>query len=394
MSRNDFSRRSFLRSGLVLAAGAPLAFRFSQQLARAVEDKAPLSPTPVARRSDSAVAIVSCRGYGAEVRPAMAKCFDLLGGIGSLVKNKTVTVKLNLTGTDFSPFLGRPVGETYMTHFDTAAALASLLFAAGARRVRFVESTTSRSELADSLSMADWDLKTLQALGPVEFENTRNLGKGKTYSHLAVPGNGYVFSSFDFNHAYGDTDVLVSIAKLKNHLTAGVTLSMKNMFGITPNALYGDDAGSEESTGGRGELHTPEKKIKLPGIKPGITSVEPGWRVPRIVTDICAARPVHLAIIDGITAMSGGEGPWCRDAGPIKVTTPGVLIAGLNPVSTDAVGTAVMGYANPRAPRGTKPFQFCDNHLLLAEQAGLGTADLSQIDLRGLSLEKAKYPYG
>jgi uncharacterized protein (DUF362 family) len=394
MSRNDFSRRSFLRSGLVLAAGAPLAFRFSQQLARAVEDKAPLSPTPVARRSDSAVAIVSCRGYGAEVRPAMAKCFDLLGGIGSLVKNKAVTVKLNLTGTDFSPFLGRPVGETYMTHFDTAAALASLLFAAGAKRVSFVESTTSRSELADSLSMADWDLKTLQALGPVEFENTRNLGKGKTYSHLAVPGNGYVFSNFDFNHAYGDSDVMVSIAKLKNHLTAGVTLSMKNMFGITPNALYGDDAGSEESTGGRGELHSPEKKIKLPGIKPGITSIEPGWRVPRIVADICAARPVHLAIIDGITAMSGGEGPWCRDAGPIKVTTPGVLIVGLNPVSTDAVGTAVMGYANPRAPRGTKPFETCDNHLLLAEQAGVGTADLSQIDIRGLALDKAKHPYG
>jgi hypothetical protein len=71
-----------------------------------------------------------------------------------------------------------------------------------------------------------------------------------------------------------------------------------------------------------------------------------------------------------------------------------VLIAGLNPVATDAVGTAVMGYDNPRAARGVKPFQDCDNHLLLAEQAGLGTADLRQIDLRGLSIEKARYPYG
>jgi hypothetical protein len=71
-----------------------------------------------------------------------------------------------------------------------------------------------------------------------------------------------------------------------------------------------------------------------------------------------------------------------------------VLIAGLNPVSTDAVGTAVMGYANPQAPRGVKPFQDCDNHLLLAEQAGLGIADLAQIDVRGLSIKKARYPYG
>ena len=41
-----------------------------------------------------------------------------------------------------------------------------------------------------------------------------------------------------------------------------------------------------------------------------------------------------------------------------------------------------------------KPFQDCDNHLVLAEQAGLGTADLAQIDLRGLPIEKARYPYG
>jgi hypothetical protein len=32
--------------------------------------------------------------------------------------------------------------------------------------------------------------------------------------------------------------------------------------------------------------------------------------------------------------------------------------------------------------------------LLLAEQVGLGSADLAQIDLRGLPLEKAVCPYG
>ena len=92
--------------------------------------------------------------------------------------------------------------------------------------------------------------------------------------------------------------------------------------------------------------------------------------------------------------MSGGEGPWCENANPLKLTTPGLLIAGLNPVSTDAVGTALMGYDNPRAVPGVKPFGFCDNHLLLAEQGGLGTADLGQIDVRGLSIAKARYVYG
>jgi uncharacterized protein (DUF362 family) len=283
-----------------------------------------------------------------------------------------------------------------MTHYSTALALVSLLFAAGATRVRLVESTQSKAKLETTLGFADWDVGALKALGKVEFENTRNLGQSKQYSHLRVAGEGYMFSAFNLNHAYEDTDVMISLAKLKNHVTAGVTLSMKNMFGITPNSLYGDQAGSEEATAGRGPLHSPRGlgRIQLPGLKDGVTSSDPTVRVPRIVADVCAARPIHLAIIDGITSMSGGEGPWCDKANSLKFTAPGVLIAGFNPVSTDAVGTAVMGYDNPRAARGTKPFDFCDNHLLLAEQAGLGTADLAQIDVRGLSIAKVRYPYG
>jgi uncharacterized protein (DUF362 family) len=348
-----------------------------------------------ALRPDAKVAIVPCRSYGAdEVRASMDKCFDLLGGIGSLVKNKTVTIKLNLTGNSFGTFLDRPVGETYITHVSTALALGSALFAAGARRVRFVESTGLRKELEATLAQAGWDVRSLAALGRLEFENTRNLGTGKSYSHMKVPGGGYMFSSFDLNRAYQDTDVMISMAKLKNHSTAGVTLSMKNLFGITPVSLYGNAAGSEDATDFRGVMHNPNglESIKLPGIKDDVTSTEPGWRVPRITTDLCAARPIHLAIVDGITAMSGGEGPWC--GGGLKATTPGVLIAGLNPVSTDSVATAVMGYSKPNAPRGVKPFGGCDNHILLAEQVGLGTAELSRIDLRGTPLEKARYPYG
>src|SRR5262249_18470620 len=163
-------------------------------------------------------------------------------------------------------------GETVLPPYATAGALGSLLFAAGAKRVRFVESTTSRSELASSLAMADWDVKALETLGQVEFENTRNLGKGKSYSHVSVPGGGYMFSAFDFNHSNADTDVMVSLAKMKNHITAGVTLSMKNLFGITPNSLYGGEAGSEDALEGRGPLHNLTEKIKLPGLKPGITS--------------------------------------------------------------------------------------------------------------------------
>ncbi len=379
------SRRAFLRT----ASLAPLALPGAGSLLPAAE-------TTIRSSANASVAVASCRTYDpATVRAAYEKCFDLLGGVGSLVRGKTVTIKINLTGTSFMPFLGRPVGETYVTHESTAHALAAALFRAGARRIVFVESTQSRSTLEGTLGLAGWDVKALQALGDVEFENTRNLGSGKSYSHIKTPTGGLMFSSFDVNHRYVDTDVMVSLCKLKNHITAGVTLSMKNMFGITPNSLYGDKAATEgeNAIAGRGPLHNRNESINLPGLKQGITSNEAMWRVPRIIVDEIAARPLHLCVIDGITSMSGGEGPWCRNANPLTFTSPGVLIVGFNGVATDAVGTAIMGYENPRALRGTKPFPFCDNHLLMAEQAGLGTADLSRIDVRGLSIKEACHPY-
>src|SRR5262245_22589120 len=224
MNNNFVSRRAFLRKSVLLASLAPLGTPFARTLLGA--NAAPDSTPAASGAQRSVVAIVQCRTYTpAEVRTAMAKCLDSVGGIGSLVKNKTVTVKVNLTGTDFSPFLNRPVGETFMTHPATVTALLMELFAAGAQRVRLVESTTSRSTLETSLGFAEWDVPALSALGKVEFENTRNLGKSKTYSHLRVPTGGYMFSAFDFNRSYDDTDVMVSIAKLKNHVTAGVTLS-------------------------------------------------------------------------------------------------------------------------------------------------------------------------
>jgi uncharacterized protein (DUF362 family) len=380
MKPHACNRRSFLRITSTLAAGASLAVPGARRLFAA-------DAAPAKSGADTRVAIASCQGYTAqEVRAAYDGCFDLLGGVGSLVKGKTVTVKINLTGTNFSSFLGRHVGETYMTHESTAHALAAALFKAGARRVVFVESTQSRAPLEGTLQLAGWDVNALSALGDVRYENTRNLGSGRSYSTIKVPDGGLMFSSFEVNHSYVDTDVMISLCKMKNHITAGVTLSMKNMFGITPNTLYGDS---------RGPLHNPRgfEKIKLPGLKEGIASQDPTWRVPRIIVDEIAARPLQLCVIDGITSMSGGEGPWCAHANPLKLTTPGVLIVGFNGVATDAVGTAVMGYDDPRAVRGTKPFHFCDNHLRMAEEAGLGTADLAKIDVRGVSVAKARFPY-
>jgi uncharacterized protein (DUF362 family) len=125
----------------------------------------------------------------------------------------------------------------------------------------------------------------------------------------------------------------------------------------------------------------PEKDPKSPR--------EGGYRVPRAVADLCAARPIHLAIIDGVISMAGGEGPWVRGSRPVS---PGVLIAGVNPVCTDAVGAAVMGF-DPMADRGTAPFETCDNTLRLAEELGVGTRDLKRIEVVGLQIADARIPF-
>lgn len=385
--RFRFTRRDFLRLGLGAAAGTPLA------LSSACGGSNTGGTHPA--QFTTAVAIVACKDYGSQLVSALQQAFSLLGGIGTLVKGKTVTVKINLTCSGvFDNQFGLLPGESYITDGRTAIALASSLLAAGATRVRFVDSVPFRLPLDQVLALAQWDVAALLALGNVELENTRNLGAGASYSRLTVPGGGYLFSYFDMNHCYQDADVYVSMAKMKQHLTAGITLSTKNLFGATPNSLYGTQAGNEDAIGYRGPLHGNGTSTWAGIAPPGANTISPpadaGSRIPRILADLSVARPMHLAIIDGIASMSGGEGPWAPNAAPIS---PGVLVVGTNPISTDAVSAAVMGYPNPRAPRGIRPFQNCDNHLLLAEQAGAGTADLSKIEVRGLTIAQALCPY-
>jgi len=155
-----------------------------------------------------------------------------------------------------------------------------------------------------------------------------------------------MFSYFKLNYRYSDAEVMVSLAKMKNHVTAGVTLSMKNMFGITPNSLYGTEAGTrgEAATAYRGCLHTRAEGgvPELPGELSGFEDQDAYFRVPRIVTDLVAARPVHLAIIDVSRPCPGARAGGTTPVRQLAPLDPGVLIAGLNPVATDAVAARVM----------------------------------------------------
>jgi uncharacterized protein (DUF362 family) len=343
------------------------------------------------------VAVARCDSYGSELVPALAKMFDQIGGLGRLVNGKTVTIKTNLTGGPSTRLGYVPAELAHWTHPAVVGAACYLMSRAGARRIRVVECAWCTAEpLEEFILQAGWDPNDmLGAAKNVELCNTNWLGKAKEYSRFMTPQGGHIFKGFLLNHAFEECDVFCSIAKLKEHATAGVTLSMKNCFGSAPTTVYGDnipkDRPGEAPLSGRGPFHYGNRQPALPAWPENDPKSprQDTWRVPRIVADIVAARPIHLAIIEGIASMTGGEGPWIRGVKPVW---PRVMIVGTNPVCTDAAGMAVMGF-DPLADRGTAPFEKCDSTLRLAEELGVGTRDLKRIEVLGTPIQDATFNF-
>lgn len=347
-----------------------------------------------AEAPSSTVAIVRCRSYGG-FTSSLSAAFDQMGGIGKLVRGKTVALKVNLTGNPKNFPLTPDL--PYRTNGQTIASTVQLLGQAGARRVRIIESFFPAEQDLGLWARYGIDVNAINNIGvPVEWENVQNLGKYKQYVRLKVPWGGYMYPAYHVNQAFTECDVYASLSKLKNHWIGGVTMSMKNNFGNTPCSLYGGDcgpSGNERPTSERGAvLHAGTTKAPN-GVDQELhpnSPREPGYRVPRVTVDQVGIRPIDLAIVDGVETVRGGEGPWLQG---LERMTPGVILTGRNPVCVDAAGMAVMSY-NPRADQGTPPFIRGDNMLKLAEAVGIGTTDLNQIEVVGVSIRDARVNFG
>lgn len=375
----DLSRRSVL--GSLGAAAMGLSIKAAN---------APAAPVAIAR----------CKSYQpSQLIPVLEGMFDKLGGLGRLVKGKTVAIKLNFNGGSTVRLGFLPLGDTHWPHPDLLAAAMHLLARAGARTIRLVECAPIpwTTPFQEFFLEANWSVRDLVAAAPrVEFENTNYPGPSGKFVRLPVPGGGLLYPAYDVNHSYVDCDVFVSIAKFKDHPTTGVTTVMKNLFGLTPLMVYGNYAGKWEENdlvAGIDRIMQLHRGVGRPayGALEELDPASPredGYRVPRIVADLCAARPVHLAILDGIKTMAGGQTPNLSCT-PVE---PGVLMAGTNVVNTAAVAVAAMNY-DPRAPRGAVPFERCDNKFLLAEQLGAGSCDLSRIEIIGPSVQEVSFDF-
>jgi uncharacterized protein (DUF362 family) len=102
-------------------------------------------------------------------------------------------------------------------------------------------------------------------------------------------------------------DLVVSIARMKTHHWAGATLSMKNLFGVVPGAVYG----------------WPKNHLHQVGIGP-------------CIAELNRVFPRRFAIMDGIVGMEG-NGPIQGRARPC-----GVLVMGSDLAAVDATCCRIM----------------------------------------------------
>jgi uncharacterized protein (DUF362 family) len=314
------------------------------------------------------VAIVDAASYDRKlIRDRVRDVLDRIGGLGDVISaGDRVAIKINLTGgTSVRPLPGVLAIDSYVTHPEVVRALGELIRDAGARELFIVEAV---------YEWASYTLWGYEEVAEALDATLIDLNDTQPYNDFAAtpPGEGwFVYPEFTFNHILEEVDVFVSVPKMKCHWSCGVTHSLKNLVGLVPARFYRVDERHNHRSGFHG------------------TEQEMGTRLPRVIVDLNRARPVHLALIDGIKTTEGGEGPWINTLAPVE---PGVLIAGKDPVAADAVATAAMAF-DPTATRSQGPFLRSDNHLNIAHEMGLGTNLLDEIEVAGPAIADVRVKF-
>ncbi len=360
------------------------------------------------------VALRRCAKYQRElIYDTLGQMFSDLGGLSSLAGGKKIAMKIN--GVAFGSFdHGLHSMFAHTTHPYVTHAVCRHLLEAGAARINIMESYNSDDTIANIVAALGYDQAEFEAMGDgsqVRFYSTRNKEMDEAnpqngfdaYTRIDTASTGigagapYMFDYFYVNNLWAapKADVIVSVGKIKSHQVAGVSLSIKNMFGCLPNSIYGGTSPSDFSTGpneaetlARGNachlaLWTPVGEKAGHGIAPFDSE-----RMPRLLADLCRALPIRLAVIDGICGIQGEMSPKNFTA----ITTPGLLAAGFNAVSVDSVCCAAMG-GDPKAKPGTGLFPSGQNHIALAASKFVGSNDLSTISVKGDSIASVRYDF-
>ncbi len=283
------SRRTFLLRSAEVGLGVAAAGLVGARLLR--DDEDPWNARAFPPLGDSRVAVLPATSYVGDLEGTVA---DGLRAVGADLQGRSVLLKPNLVEFDAGTVINtdpRLVAATVVAVRRLGAL--DVVVGEGPGHRRDTEFVVAASGLADALQAVEapfTDLNTA-AMAPRHLES-RYTGLRDLWLPEPVL----------------DADVVISMPKMKTHHWAGVTLSMKNLFGTMPSRLYG----------------WPKNVLHWVGIAQSILDITG------------AVRPAY-AIVDGIVGMEGD--------GPIKGTPveAGVLVFGNDPVSTDVTATMVMG---------------------------------------------------
>jgi uncharacterized protein (DUF362 family) len=283
------TRRKFLLSAAGLGLGAAAIGVTGLQLAERLLPKWDTATFGSPGRAK--VAVLRATDYNGDLERVIR---DGIREVGVQVAGRSVLLKPNMV--EFDP------GGVINTDPRLIAATAAVMRSLGARSVtvgegpghrRDTQYMLERSGLLDLLADVDTpfiDLNTAAIAGQRLESSYTSLGE------LWLP------------RAVTETDLVVSMPKMKTHHWGGVTLSLKNLFGCVPGRVYG----------------WPKNILHWAGLEDSIL-------------DVAALVRPGLAIVDGIIGMEGD--------GPIKGTpiASGHVVVGTDPVAVDVTAARLMG---------------------------------------------------
>jgi uncharacterized protein (DUF362 family) len=250
----------------------------------------------------------------------------------------------------------------YGTHPEVVRALGELLLDAGAGQLYIVEA------LPTPAAYAEWGYEEVaQSLNATLVDLNTPLPSAH-YGEVPVGSAALIYEKFTVNRILTEVDVIISLAKMKCHSATGIALAMHNLLGMVPYSQYRQQESDTSPT----EFYQDVKT-----------------NLPRIIIDLNMAFPLHLALIDGIQSVQGGESDAVPSVQPIN---PGLLFVGQNPTAVDSIATLAMGF-DSLARHPNPPFIRSDNYLNLAYNLGLGTNLPEEIEVLGPAVQDILVPF-
>ncbi len=343
MRHCDLTRRDFVKTSTGLIIGAAAGGLGISGTRIGVQGEPPV--VSVVKISNDRV------GYAVE------EAIDLLGGIETVAMGKDrIMLKPNLVAEspDFTtkPGVVRTLAEL-MKRSGKEVFIGEGSAAGNGFNVKGgVVYRTRNREILDSMQQYVFDTLGYTDLARSVGVPLLNLHSGEL-ADVALK-DGLAFDTISLHHSLTEIDLLCSVPMMKTHTLATVTLGMKNLIGLYPGTIYYSV---------RSWLHDQAAHSHSPG-------------VAYEIIDMVRANKLGLVVVDGSMAMEG-DGPSMGDL--LKMD---VIIAGTNPLATDMVAAYVMGFEPHEVPTFT-----------WANRIGMSPTHLSEIEVRGATLESVRRPF-